>query len=187
MPDIDGLLLYCRPGFEKEVAAEIQSITGAKGIHGFARATPDSGFAVFQPYGPPNALQQGQVRFDDLVFARQLVFLFQRDPARLPTDDRITPLLGMLRATDMSFSELRAETADTNDAKELSGFLRNFTPALESALRKAGILDWRAPQALHLFFEDSTTVLAGFSRAENASPWPLGIPRLRFPGAAPSR
>lgn len=187
MTAIAALLLYCRPGFEKEAAAEIQSVTAAAGLAGFARAKPDSAHVLFQFYQPADAEQTSRLRFDELIFARQLVFLPQSEPCRLPADDRITPLLAWLRATGLSGRELRCETADTNAAKELSGFFRKFTPALESALRKSGILDRHAARTLHLFFHDSTTLLAGLSEPGNASPWPLGIPRLRFPPNAPSR
>lgn len=182
-----ALLLYCRAGFEKEMAAEIQATAGAHGIPGFVKTKPDSAHAVFHCHAPLDAAQERALRFDDLVFARQLVFLLRPEPLSLPADDRISPLLGFLRDSGSRFRELRMETADTNDAKSLSGFLKKFTPALESALRKGGVLDRKATRTLHLFFFDSTSVHAGWSTPDNASPWPLGIPRLRFPPAAPSR
>lgn len=182
-----ALLLYCRPGFEKEAAAEIQAVATGLGLQGYARARPDSGWLTFHLSHPLDAAQAARLRLDDLVFARQLVRLPAGELQALPADDRISPLLALLRGAGGPWRELRAETADTNEAKALAGFLRKFTPALESALRKDGLLDRRAAATLHLFFLDSTHVLAGSSDPGNASPWPLGIPRLRFPGAAPSR
>lgn len=182
-----ALLLYCRPGFEKEASAEIQAVAAELGVAGYARARADSGYLSFHPYAPLAAAEAARFRLDDLIFARQLVRLAAGEVQELPADDRISPLLERLRGAGGPWRELRAETADTNEAKSLSGFLRKFTPALESALRKAGLLDRRATDTLHLFFLDSTHVLAGSSTPGNASPWPLGIPRLRFPGAAPSR
>ena len=44
------LLLYCRAGFEKEVAQEMTSVAAAMGVDGFVKAKPDSGFAVFHPH-----------------------------------------------------------------------------------------------------------------------------------------
>jgi 23S rRNA (cytidine2498-2'-O)-methyltransferase len=184
---VTALLLYCRPGFEKEAAAEIQAVAGALGIGGYARAKADSGYLTFPCHAPVEPATAARLRLDDLIFARQLVWLDRAEPLELPADDRISPLLAHLRQAGGPWRELRAETADTNEAKSLSGFLRKFTPALESALRKAGLLDRRARDTLHLFFLDSTHVLAGRSDPANASPWPLGIPRLRFPAAAPSR
>ncbi len=40
---------------------------------------------------------------------------------------------------------------------------------------------------LHLFFLDSRTVYVALSRPPNASPWVMGIPRLKLARAAPSR
>lgn len=182
-----ALLLYCRPGFEKEASAEIQSVATDLGAPGYARARTDSGYLTFHPYAPLDDDQVRRLRLDDLIFARQLVLLEDGEVSELPGDDRISPLLERLRTAGGPWRELRCETADTNEAKSLSGFLRKFTPALESALRKAGLLDRRAADTLHLFFLDSKHVLAGRSTPGNASPWPLGIPRLRFPSAAPSR
>lgn len=182
-----ALLLYCRSGFEKEAAAEIQSVAATHGMAGFAKARPDTAHVLFQPYQELSDAECDRIRFRELIFARQLVFLLQSEPWQLPAGDRISPLLRQLQAIGLRFSEARLETADTNAAKELSGFLRKFTPALESALRKGGILDRRARHTLHLFFFDSSSVLAGYSEPGNASPWPMGIPRLRFPAAAPSR
>lgn len=187
MSTASALLLYCRPGFEKEAASEIQAVAAELGVGGYARARADSGYLTFHPFAPLEAASARGFRLDRLIFARQLVFLAGGDPHALPTDDRISPLLALLRAAGGPWRELRAETADTNEAKSLSGFLRKFTPALESALRKDGRLDRRATATLHLFFLDSTHVLAGSSEPGNASAWPLGIPRLKFPAAAPSR
>lgn len=183
----NALLIHCRAGFEKEAAAEIQAVAGEQGIAGFARAMLETAHIVFQTYTPLSEEDCQRLRFRDLVFARQLVFLFDSDPWILPAGDRISPLLQRLRETGRRFSSLRMETADTNEAKALAGFLKKFTPALESALRKAGILDRSASETLHLFFYESTAVMPGVSRPDNASPWMLGIPRLKFPSQAPSR
>ncbi|MGH8492416.1 MAG: 23S rRNA (cytidine(2498)-2'-O)-methyltransferase RlmM [Moraxellaceae bacterium] len=182
-----ALLIYCRPGFEKEAAAEIQASTARLDISGYVKTRPDSGFVLFQSMAAIAAAQQQQLHFHELIFARQLVFLFEGEAWTLPAGDRITPLLENLRRCAASFRELRLETADTNEAKELSGFLRKFTPAIESALQKSGLQQRKAEHSLHLFFLDSSAVYAGFSAPANASPWPLGIPRLKFPAAAPSR
>lgn len=182
-----ALLIHCRAGFEKEAAAEIQAVAGEQGIGGYAKAMLETAHIVFQSYVPLSDEDCRRLRLRDLVFARQLVFLFDAEPWILPASDRISPLLQRLRDSGRTFSSLRMETADTNDAKSLAGFLKKFTPALESALRKTGVLDRSASQTLHLFFYDSTAVLPGFSEPGNASPWMLGIPRLKFPSQAPSR
>jgi 23S rRNA (cytidine2498-2'-O)-methyltransferase len=88
------------------------------------------------------------------------------------------------------FGELRVETADTNEAKELSTFCRKFSVPLRQALRAAGKLtqdeDPRRP-VLHLFFLKNDSVWIGYSYPNNNSPFHMGIPRLRSPSDAPSR
>ena len=93
-----------------------------------------------------------------------------------------------------SFASLRLETPDTNDGKELSRLARALAPRLETALRERALLSASAePPAsatgahLHALFTDGAHAYVGASVAPWASPWTMGIPRLRMPGGAPSR
>jgi 23S rRNA (cytidine2498-2'-O)-methyltransferase len=183
-----SLLLYCRPGFEKECAAEIQGQAEALEVTGYAKAKPDSGFVLFTPYEAADvAVLQKDLRFADLCFARQMVAVLPLISG-LPVDDRVGPLLAAASGLSRQFSDVWLETADTNEAKELSVFVRKFQGPLARALVDAGLASAKpsAPR-LHLFFLNSTTAYVGLSRPGNASPWPMGIPRLKFPRAAPSR
>ena len=181
-------LLYCRPGFERECAQEITDAVAALGISGFVKAREGSGFAVFIPHEPAASRMRRELRFVDFVFARQVVHDAILVEA-MPTGDRITPLLACIRENfDRRFSEVLLETADTNEAKELSGFLKKFGPAFESAVANAGLLagDASAPR-LHVFFLSSAAAWVGASDPGNDSPWHMGIPRLKLPRGAPSR
>lgn len=182
----NSVLLYCRPGFEKEAAAEIQTRLGERNIAGYAKAKADSGFVVFNGYGDIPTRGEDKLYWRELIFARQLVFLFS-DMLTLDSEDRITPLLEALRETGETFREVRLETPDTNDAKSLSGFLKKFTAPLTNVMRKQGLLERRSDRTLHLFFLSSTAVYLGWSKTDNSSAHELGIPRLRFPSEAPSR
>lgn len=177
-----SLLLYCRPGFEKEAAAEIQQVAGQHGVGGFAKAQPDSGYVVFQGHGD----LQGGLPWHGLIFARQRVYL-AAPLLQLPAGDRITPLLDAIRASGGPYRELRLETADTNEAKALAGFLKKFSVPLLSVMTKQGLLQRRAERTLHLFFLSSTEVYLGWTLPGDASAWEGGIPRLKFPTEAPSR
>lgn len=42
-----GLLCYCRPGFEPELAAELTERAAGRGLGGYARTERNSGYAVF--------------------------------------------------------------------------------------------------------------------------------------------
>ena len=70
------LLLYCRPGFEKECAAEIMELTTQSGIYGYIKSKADSGYVIFvcQPGCEIEVLNQ-KINYADLIFSRQLVFI----------------------------------------------------------------------------------------------------------------
>jgi 23S rRNA (cytidine2498-2'-O)-methyltransferase len=184
---VDRLLLYCRAGFEKECAAEICDLGERLGVPGHARTRPDSAFVVFVPHDGDAAALFIRLRYRHLIFARQLLGVVAELP-ELPVGDRINPLLAAARSVGHRFGALLLETADTNEAKELSAFCRKFEKPFASVLGKAGLLtaDPALPR-LHVFFQGSAHALVAVSDPANSSPWPLGIPRLRMPHAAPSR
>ncbi len=187
-PALHALLLYCRPGFEKECAAEIQDQTHRLEVLGYFKASPGTGFVLFTPYQESDmALLAKQLRFADLCFARQMVAVLPL-LSKLPVNDRISPLLESASTLARQFSDAWLETADTNEAKELAVFVRKFEGPLTRAMTDAGLTSTKpgAPR-LHLFFLNSTTVYVGMSRPVNSSPWPMGIARLKFPRSAPSR
>lgn len=181
-------LAYCRPGFEKELAAELQAAAAALGVSGFSRAKPDSGTVAFSPHDPSSmdALAAG-LRWDGLVFARQLIA-----PARLVSElspsDRVAGLLEGARALGRSFGEVVLETADTDEGKALQVLSRKLAPPLSEAVRRAGLLKCGPGQPrLHAMLLGSAAGYVGLSEPGNSSAWPMGIPRLKFPPGAPSR
>jgi len=183
----ESVLLYCRPGFEKECAADIIEQAGLLGVHGYVKAAEGSGFVRFMPQGEDACERLRQnLRFGDLMFARQLIYVLGSDE-NLPTEDRLTPLMSIIRASELRFSELFLETADTNEAKSLSVFLRKFALPLRRALEREQLLGNRHLPRLHVFFLSATSVCVGLSNVTDASPWLMGIPRLKFPRGAPSR
>jgi 23S rRNA (cytidine2498-2'-O)-methyltransferase len=182
------LLLYCRSGFEKECSAEILELAGSRGLPGYVKARPDSGFVVFAPHDAgENPLRLSrELRFKSLVFPRQWVFA-TGPIGELPATDRITPLLARAKDLAEKFSAVFLETADTNEAKELSVFVRKFAVPFTRRAEDAGLIGAPPAPRLHLFFLNSTSVYLGLSPPDNAAPWPMGIPRLKFPRGAPSR
>lgn len=183
-----GLLLYCRAGFEKECAQDITNTAENLGVTGWCKAIPNSAYVLFHPaQGEDLASLQKCLSFTDLCFARQLVYVSA--PLILPSENRIPPLLEAAKDLGGPFSALWLETADTDDAKELSGFCRKFEPHLKKALADSGLLKTDKPRLprLHVFFLGSTSAIAGISHPGNSSNWLMGIPRLRKPREAPSR
>ena len=183
------LLLYCRAGFEKECAQEITAVAGEMGVEGFVKAKPDSGFALFQAHQEAMGAELGQhLEFARLMFPRQVVRTAEL-LSGLPEADRVTPIVKAARALGDSFASLWLEMPDTNEGKALAALTKPLTPHLEKGLAKAGISfgNAEAPERLHVFFVGSLACHVGTSAVANSSAWPMGIPRLRMPGSAPSR
>ena len=180
-------LLYCRAGFEKDCAADLMHQAGQVGVYGYVKTVEGSGYVRFFGTDADAAVQlQRNLRFDDLIFARQLVYGLG-SLVNMTPDDRLTPLLAVIRAAGVRFSELLLETADTNEAKSLAVFLRKFALPLRKALERDGMLGSAHLPRLHVFFISGTEAIVGYTQRSNASPWLMGIPRLKFPGGAPSR
>jgi 23S rRNA (cytidine2498-2'-O)-methyltransferase len=188
-PSCVALLLYCRAGFEGECAKEIAATCNAAHVEGFARGKRGAAFVEFVLHEPAAvSTLSAIVRFERLVFARQMVFVVARQIV-LPPGDRVSAAMPAIASQQTPFSALWLETADTNEAKELATFCRRFRVPLVAALERESLLNegQSALPRLHLFFSDSTHVEAGLSVVGNSSPWPMGIPRLRLPSRAPSR
>ena len=186
---VSGLLAYCRAGFEKELAAELDELAADAGLIGHVRAKPDTGFVVYETFEPlPATAFEGLTDWRRPVFARQLMLWFAR-VTDLPERDRATPLLDAVKGSGQRFTELVLETPDTDEAKQRSGFCRRFTEPFARVLEKTGAL--RTGKAglpvLHVMFESATTAWLAAAMPQESSPWPMGIPRLRMPGGAPSR
>jgi len=186
-PAPDKLLLYCRAGFEKECAAEISERAAAAGIHGYARGIPGSAHVLFVPQDGGLGHLAG-VDARELVFARQAVVV-GATLAGLPERDRIGPLLAAAAALGGPYCAVWLEHPDTNEGKALSGLCRRLAPLFEKALAAAGLLAPERDKArrLHVFFTAPTSALVGSANPRRSAPWPLGIPRLKMPAAAPSR
>ena len=182
------VLLYCRAGFEKECAQELVAHAGEMGVEGFVRARPESGFALFQAHQDDmGADLAGHLELRRLVFARQMV---RAGPLlALPEADRVAPIAAAAGGLGKRFAALRIEMPDTNEGKSLAALTRPLAPHLEKALRKAGIAldDASASDRLHVFFVGGRACHVGVAAVDNSSAWPMGIPRLRMPGSAPSR
>lgn len=182
----NGLLLYCRAGFERECAQEIQAIRAASAQHAGARVEAESGFVEFATdyeFACEFVAGGGWRR---LIFARQCLATFAR-LAGLPRSDRLTPLIECLSARGERFNEVWVEAPDSDSGKALAAFCKSFGSALAQALKRARLLDASAPRRLHAFFPQSGNAILAAAEPDASAPWPQGIPRLKFPNSAPSR
>ena len=183
---MDGLLCYCRAGFEPELAGELSDRATEAGFAGYARTERDSGHVVYvceDADGLSRALP-----WASLIFARQKLRLLA-DLRGLDPRDRIAPMLAALQGR-ARFGTLVMEHPDSDAAKPLAGLARSPGNALRPALRNARLLsaqdDARLPR-LHVCFVAGDHALLAASDPADSAPWPLGIPRLRMHADAPSR
>jgi 23S rRNA (cytidine2498-2'-O)-methyltransferase len=189
---VKQVMLYCRAGFEKECAGEIQDKASQLEVYGFPRLKNNTGYVLFECYQDEDADKLiKQIDFQALIFARQM-FAVEAEFIDLPKDDRISPILSQLSAIDYLplCGDLRIETPDTNEAKELLKFCRKFTVPLRQALRGKGLLlakDNAKKPVFHVCFIAPGHCYMGYSYSQNNSPFFMGIPRLKFPSDAPSR
>lgn len=192
---MNKLALYCRSGFEKELAAEITEKATALGVFGFARVVENSGYVIFECYQIGEAdLLARKITFSQLIFARQMIVVSDLI-SNLSVQDRISPIIEYYRQQEKILnlkqsSDIWVETADTNEAKTLAAFCRKFTVPLRQALRKQGWLQAKNKKSgitLHIFFTQSNSCYIGYSYNNNHAEHIMGIPRLKFPAEAPSR
>ncbi|MDO4429943.1 MAG: 23S rRNA (cytidine(2498)-2'-O)-methyltransferase RlmM [Lonepinella koalarum] len=197
---MNKLALYCRSGFEKEMAAEITDKAAEYGVFGFARVQENSGYVIFECYqkGDADRLAR-EMPFHQLIFARQMIVVSDLLD-NLSPEDRIGPIIEKYHENAPHFydkcglkqsTEILVETADTNEAKVLSTFCRKFTVPLRQALKKQGWLNFNEVKksgiTLHCLFVQSNSCYVGYSYNNNHSAHFMGIPRLKFPSDAPSR
>ena len=199
MPEIrplQGLLCWCRAGFEPELASELAERAAWAGRVGYPRTEREAGYVLFvadrdTPTGIPTEVPVA-VAQPHPVFARASLSL-RAELTGLEPADRIAPLLAALGPCGPElprYGTLRVEHADSPTGKPLSGLARAFGNALRPALRRAGWLtraDDIRMRGLHVALLDGDHLLLAESARGAESPWPGGIPRLRMLPEAPSR
>ncbi|HEY9199100.1 MAG TPA: 23S rRNA (cytidine(2498)-2'-O)-methyltransferase RlmM [Gammaproteobacteria bacterium] len=182
-----GLFLHCRPGFESECAAEIQTRATELGIGGYCKAKAAAAYVVFVTATDADAARlHRELPFAELIFTRQWFRLLAL-AKDLRVDDRISGLLAA--CADMpAVGDVFLETTDTNEGKELQALCRSLARPLRAALDQASLLrDDAHAERLHVCFLATNAAYVGAAATANSSPYPMGIPRLRFPSGAPSR
>ena len=209
------VVAHCRAGFEPEAAADLAAVAATAGTTVEVDAPAGRGFVVATPRAFDSQRWPRALETAPPVFVRSLFFgtgphaLFAAQPPPRGRPDRVAPLAALLAAFRRDcrqpgiglqqrgaalFGELRMETADTNEGKELSGLCRRLELPLAAELLADGALveleDADAPAtlpALHVLFVDGAHVFVGTSAAPWGSPHAMGIPRLHLPRGAPSR
>ena len=186
-----GLLCYCRAGFEPELAGELTDRAAEAGLAGYARTERNSGYALFL-CDEADALSRA-LPFAELIFARQKLALIA-ELRGLDPKDRIAPMIEALGGESPGkgpgYGTLVVEHPDSDAAKPLAGLARSFGNALRPALRKAGLLtaqdNTRLPR-LHVCFVDGNHAFLASGDPRDSAPWTMGVPRLKMHADAPSR
>lgn len=184
-----AIILYCRPGFEKECGAEIQEKAAWSEVYGYLELTKNQGIVYFHLNNPEDGeVVMQRIPLKRLIFTRQW-FVTLTEKISLPDYNRVEAIVDSMNK-DWQYADLRMETPDTNDGKSLSKFCRKLAVPLRQALRKEKILTEKHDNegaVLHALFFSGSEVILGFSLGTNTSPHVMGIPRLKFPSQAPSR
>jgi 23S rRNA (cytidine2498-2'-O)-methyltransferase len=182
----EGLLAYCRAGFEPELAAELGARAAEAGHPGYARATRGSGHVEF--FAADADALVAALPFHSLIFARQKLRQFA-SLSGLDPKDRVGPMVEAIAGRGR-FGDLFVEHPDSDEHKPLAGLARALGNALRPALRQRGLLsekdDPRRPR-LHVCLLAGDAALLAYARTDDSAPWPLGVPRLRAHAGAPSR
>lgn len=184
-----AILAYCRAGFELECATELNAAGAALNIPGQAQHHANSGYVLWQAAtadGAPTLF--GQIEFSSLIFARAW-FLVRARCRDLPQHNRVGPIVDAARKLEVATADVIVETPDSEATKPLAPLCRGIEAPLRKALTSANLLNKEAGQTrhLHVCFISTNDALIGWSDTHNASPWPMGIPRLKSSRDAPSR
>ena len=185
--DAERLICLCRAGFETECALESSALAATAGIDGQPHFESGSGYTEFAPAAPPPSAAWRQLAdWRNHIFARECLTAFAVLDA-LPRGDRLTPILRALAERGEPYADVWVEAPDSDDGKALAPFCRSFGNALVGGLKKSALLRAGAPRRLHAFFPQGDKVYLAAVEPATATPWPQGIPRLKFPRNAPSR
>lgn len=186
---MNELFLFCRAGFESECAAELLDRAAEYGVSGHCVAKPGAGYVRLQTYPQTGAERlHRSLRLEQLIFARQW-FVELALPNDLPPQDRVTPLVAHTQRLAEPIQQLVLEFTDTEAGKPMARLARALEKPLREALRAQHRLTGPNDRGvcLHVCLLSTRAAAVGYSVPENSSRWPGGVPRLRFPAAAPSR
>ncbi len=175
---------YCRAGFERDLAVELQARLGgeileATALAGYMRLSCDAKSTAFC------------FNVTDTTFARQLL-LTQATSVGLTSNDRVNPiyttLITFLTARGIDkVVDCGVEYPDTNDGKALSRAAKAIEPRLRERLADAGRLAGNAKYRAMVFLTPDKQARVGIADLHLSAANPLGIPRFRMPADAPSR
>lgn len=181
------LLVHCRAGFEADCAAELTARALEAGTDGRPEYHAGDACVLWEPSRSGIKGRPWIPDFDDLVFARQMLSHCRRLEIVNPSN-RVGEIVELAKRMGQRFSTVWVEAPDADRPRQLLSGLRGFDELVSEALQAAGVLGGgRRTPRLHVCLLARDDAVLGVSDPANSSPWPMGIPRLRFPTGAPSR
>ena len=192
-----GIVLHVRQGFEDDAGRELDHHLSQAGLRAQKiQSVTDTAIVIATMSSDDVSKARHKLQYKDLIFTRQLLWL--ADTVTLPHEgDRVAPIADAIKESLLTaagvnaFSSFFFETPDTDTSKELTGFCKSLSRPLENTLNKMKLLPKGKGAAnlprIHLIMTSNKSVLVAFADVNNSNPWPMGIPRLRFPPNAPSR
>jgi 23S rRNA (cytidine2498-2'-O)-methyltransferase len=172
-------LFYCRAGFEPELAQELEALSARGEFSAYAKTSRGSALVRLVVDAPIEFAAR------ELVFARQALSTIVELDALDPRD-RLAPVLAALPAGGR-WCDAWVETPDADGGEALAPLARGLEAAFVGLLRKRGLLDSGSQRRLHVVLLSGTRLVVADADVALASPWPGGVPRLKFPRESPSR
>lgn len=180
-----GLLAYCRPGFEGECAQELTAVAAERGVAGFARTERGIGYVEYVKAAEMSG-DSPSLDWRDLIFSRQLLRVLGR-VENMARSDRLASLMPAIEQSALTWCDAWIEAPDSNAGRELAPLCRALNSALITALKRKRLLDAESTMRLHICLTAPDAAVVACADVAASAPWPNGIPRLKFPGGAPSR
>jgi 23S rRNA (cytidine2498-2'-O)-methyltransferase len=177
-------LLHCRTGFEPECAEEAIALAAREGRAVFART--ERGTALVEVESADGAPLAAPPPWREWIFARAPLRAFARFDALDPTD-RLGPVADALADGGRRVCDLWVECPDSEAGAEWRALARSLESAARPLLRRRTLIDPASGLRAHLVLRNGTSAQLALADVRHASPWPMGIPRLKFPRGAPSR
>ena len=181
---INALLFLTRPGFEPDLTTELNAWLGERDV---AVAPADAGPGALMIRGTPGQMQAIWQRWRDWrtesVFTREFLGVLTELTA-LERGARIEALLAAWATYETPISDVFVYAPDADSTR----LLLPMTKSLENSLKaKLKITPEAYDTTLHIVFLSSDHCLVCIGHQHKSAPAPGGIPRLKFPPAAPSR
>jgi 23S rRNA (cytidine2498-2'-O)-methyltransferase len=177
-------LLHCRTGFEPECAEEAIALAARVGRAAFART--ERGAALVEVASADGVTLGEPPDWREWIFARAPLRALARFDALDPSD-RLGPVTDALADAGIRVCDLWVECPDSEAGAEWRALARSLESAARPLLRRRTLIDPASTLRAHLVLRDGTSAQLALADVRRASPWPMGIPRLKFPRGAPSR